>query len=651
MGDYEKLKYEALAAELAFLQQAPPALDADIIRDMVVRIDSDGDFAIFFETHERRYAIVVVVKDNRDIGWKECVAMRDALQVSQLGSQMNNEIMVAIGEKLDQKYGCAKLSAQNNRLVCVIQPSRGELPANTPADCIRTLAFVVDKDNDFCLSAVTGEGHRLTCVMIANFKTPGKLCLKGAEMMKDLFSLVEPGDKADRTYYLKVVGLLRAKYNDVIFKPNSNPSSPGTVSEILVQIRPTRVENPAPMDSMLVAALAANPDRGGQGSVASGGGNTAQAYPGVTLTKLLKDSGQAKVYTGTFQGKQVAVKIFKDTGDVSHADFKTELRMLLKLGSHRNVISVLDFFESPQPAVIMTLVNGVDLRDKLDRDGRYSNTEAQKIAIGIAEGLAYLHKNGVVHRDVKSPNVLIEQNSGRPIVIDLGLGKGIDGNASAVSRATVAGITTALSTATINTKTDGIKGSLLWMAPEMIVDQKWSDRSDVYAFGTILWELLSGKTPWVDEIRTERELLLRVARGDTPSMRNVQHASSELKSIIQKCWTTNPRKRPSMHTVLDLLYGNDSERLFRSVDKDNSGSLDFGEFAVFLQKYAGDKVAAKDYYDVFSAVDTDGGGTVELSEFLTFWNRVQTLGLQGAVNRCKRDAAAAKGGKYAFAGT
>ena len=117
-------------------------------------------------------------------------------------------------------------------------------------------------------------------------------------------------------------------------------------------------------------------------------------------------------------------------------------------------MKVLDFYEVPKPCVVMPLIEGYDLRDLLDQRGRLNATDSLSVLRGIGNGLKHLHEHGVVHRDMKSPNVLIELPSFRAVLIDLGIGKMTDSSQAQ--------------------KTAGAKGTMFWMAPEMMTDNKWS---------------------------------------------------------------------------------------------------------------------------------------------------------------------------------
>jgi len=141
-------------------------------------------------------------------------------------------------------------------------------------------------------------------------------------------------------------------------------------------------------------------------------------------------------------------------------------------------MEVLDFYEVPKPCFVMRFVVGGDLLDYIEMHGALDTNESFVILKGIGDGLKHLHGNQIVHCDLKSPNILLEDDgySIRPVLIDLGLGRMLeDGPSSSLK------------------DTDGMKGSVVWMAPEMIKDNKWGSKTDMYALGIIMWEILSGK--------------------------------------------------------------------------------------------------------------------------------------------------------------
>jgi serine/threonine protein kinase len=265
----------------------------------------------------------------------------------------------------------------------------------------------------------------------------------------------------------------------------------------------------------------------------------------IVAKKELKESGQARVYKGIMKDKDgnskpvdVAIKVFKSKRDWD--DCKQELITLLKISGHANVMEVLDFWEVPMPAFCMRYVKGGDLRDHLDKKGKITGKNAVKLLQGIAEGLRHLHSNGIVHRDLKSPNILLEKkgNTMNPVVIDLGLGK------SAVN-----------STEDIY-QTKGLKGTAHWMAPEMITDRKWSNKSDMFALGVIMWEILTGESPYpgMRFMQILAYVQNKQGRPDYAGQMQKARVSQTHQALVKRLWHTDPSKRPSADEFLKQLH-------------------------------------------------------------------------------------------------
>ena len=256
----------------------------------------------------------------------------------------------------------------------------------------------------------------------------------------------------------------------------------------------------------------------------------------IEAKRELKESGQARVYKGIMKGKdgdpksstEVAIKVFKSKRDWD--DCKQELVTLLKISGHANVMEVLDFWEVPMPAFCMRYVKGGDLRDYLDKKGKFVGKRAVNLLAGIGEGLRHLHRNGIVHRDLKSLNILVEgkANNLTPVVIDLGLGKSVK-------------------KATDEYQTTGFKGTAHWMAPEMIKDGKWSNKTDMYALGVIMWEILTGEWPYpgMKFMQILTYVQNKQGRPDFAGQMKKAKVSESHQAMVHRLWHTDPSKRPS----------------------------------------------------------------------------------------------------------
>ena len=259
-----------------------------------------------------------------------------------------------------------------------------------------------------------------------------------------------------------------------------------------------------------------------------------------TQRNILKNSGQAQVYKGVMEAKDgskqtVAIKVFKRKSDWD--DCKQELMTLLKISGHPNVMEVWDFYEVPMPAFVMRFVAGGDLRDHLDKKGKFTGKHATRVLQGIAQGLVHLHSNGIVHRDLKSLNILLERKDKTlvPVVIDLGLGKAMDPTS-----------------ATGEFQTNGYMGTANWMAPEMASKAKWSTKTDMFALGVIMWEVLTGAWPYPG-MKFEEVLIYVVrenGRPDYGDQMKKAKVSKAHQNLIESLWHNDPSKRPSAEEFL-----------------------------------------------------------------------------------------------------
>ena len=169
---------------------------------------------------------------------------------------------------------------------------------------------------------------------------------------------------------------------------------------------------------------------------------------------------------------------------------------------------------------VMALVDGESLAERLVREPRLPIQEARRLLAAVAEALAYAHSRGVVHRDVKPDNIMLDRASGRPLMTDFGIARAAQGD----SRLTVTGVAI---------------GTPAYMSPEQALGERELDgRSDIYSLGVIGYQLLAGETPFkasntpamlVKHI-SETPRSLAMLRPDAPS--GLTHAIS--KSLAKK---------------------------------------------------------------------------------------------------------------------
>jgi serine/threonine protein kinase len=239
-----------------------------------------------------------------------------------------------------------------------------------------------------------------------------------------------------------------------------------------------------------------------------------------------------KVLRGTVRstGEQVAVKIIH-----SHALSALELDMFRREVSTMAMLkhpSLLRFcgYTTDYPFYLLTeyMENG-SLYDYIEKNPTgLSPTWKTVIALDIARGMEYLHSRGIIHRDLKSLNVLLDgRRRGR--VCDFGL---------------------------IRLKSSdpmtGMVGTSNWMAPEVLLSSPFYDEKvDVFSFGVVLWELLTGKHPYSGEEHSQLTLIVEVTehekRPEIP-----ESCTPGLRRLIERCWQTESARRPSFHEIVTM---------------------------------------------------------------------------------------------------
>ncbi|MFL5661928.1 MAG: protein kinase domain-containing protein [Ktedonobacteraceae bacterium] len=202
----------------------------------------------------------------------------------------------------------------------------------------------------------------------------------------------------------------------------------------------------------------------------------------------LGQGGMARVYRAHQENldREVAVKVLPPwfAADRSFVDrFNLEARLVAKL-SHPNIVTVHDASEyQGNLYIVMQLVDGGTLRQRLDQlqiiGKTLDVTEARRIFSQLANALSYAHDNGIIHRDVKPVNVLMDR-SGRPILSDFGIAKALAGTKALTRQG--AGV-----------------GTPEYMSPEQCQGGPIDARADIYALGVMLFEAVTGRLPFLGD--------------------------------------------------------------------------------------------------------------------------------------------------------
>ena len=199
-------------------------------------------------------------------------------------------------------------------------------------------------------------------------------------------------------------------------------------------------------------------------------------------------------------------------------------------------------------------------------------------ALDIAEGMAFIHSKNLIHRDLKSLNVLVDHD-GRCKIADLGLVRRIQMNvdpelgrsqSSSRSQSILSRLGRGLQAGTKRSSGSGgsrdsngggdsatkLQGTLQWMAPE-VVDGGYDNKVDVFSFGIVMWEILTCRVPWENDERISfpNFVLVAMSEGQRPMVTeaDLEQAPGEFVELMRACWAGLPSARPSFPTVLERL--------------------------------------------------------------------------------------------------
>jgi serine/threonine protein kinase len=237
--------------------------------------------------------------------------------------------------------------------------------------------------------------------------------------------------------------------------------------------------------------------------------------------------------------EQVAIKVLSPLLS-NNADglerLKREVSAARRI-THPNVIRIHDISESGGlHFVSMEYFSGTTLKDIIKRDGAFSGAQGSQIAFQICDGLESAHRHGVIHRDLKSQNIIVNDH-GELKIIDFGLATSIHQQGM--------------------TATGLILGTPEYMAPEQVAGKKADERADIYSFGIILYELFTGKVPFTGD--TAIAVGFQQMREDPQPPREINsQISTEVERIVLKALQKNPSNRYSsvaeMRTDLEKAF-------------------------------------------------------------------------------------------------
>jgi eukaryotic-like serine/threonine-protein kinase len=225
-------------------------------------------------------------------------------------------------------------------------------------------------------------------------------------------------------------------------------------------------------------------------------------------------------------GRRVVIKVPHDAlmGDVGAFDrFRREMEIARKL-DHPGIQHSFDLGEDrSRPYLVLEYIDGVTLREVIRREGKLPVPKAVDIAEQLATAMASAHATGVAHRDLKPENVLVTAE-GRVVVTDFGIAL-----MAGARRLTWRWLTSTM-------------GTPDYMAPEQVEGKRGDARTDVYALGIMLFEMLAGRVPWEGD--NPLVVMAQHVNAPLPSLRAIDpHLPAPLEAIVTKCLRKDPEER------------------------------------------------------------------------------------------------------------
>ncbi len=308
-------------------------------------------------------------------------------------------------------------------------------------------------------------------------------------------------------------------------------------------------EPPSPRTQTTAAPLPPSPaDPYVDALVATGGYTTSLIGKTIDskylIQSMLGEGGMAVVYKAhhTIMERTVVIKVMHGwllSNDKSIERFQRECKVTAKL-SHPNIVTVFDVgsLGGKAPYLVMEFIKGEALADKIHRQGALPFTTTANIIIQMCRGLQEAHNFGVIHRDLKPDNVLLQDKSDRPDwvkIVDFGISHLVHEDGKRL------------------TKTGRMVGTPEYIAPEQLKDRPMDMRTDLYALGIMIYEMLTGHVPFEGE--TAEAILMKHLMDDPPPMSKYKPEFKDgtpFDSIVQKLLHKEPDARYQTATELRL---------------------------------------------------------------------------------------------------
>ncbi|CAH0473502.1 unnamed protein product [Peronospora belbahrii] len=250
----------------------------------------------------------------------------------------------------------------------------------------------------------------------------------------------------------------------------------------------------------------------------------------ITLGRMIGEGAFGKVHEGKWRGKSVAIKLLicqELRSDILN-EFQSEVEIMSVL-RHPNICRLLGAcMDPPHRALVVELLQRGSLWGVLRMNRKSIDQEMRsRFIYDTAKGMSYLHhfERPILHRDLKSPNLLVDKNFNIKLS-DFGLAR---------------------VKAHVQTMT-GNCGTVQWMAPEVLGNQKYTEKADVFSFGIVIWEIVTGECPYdgMSQIQAALGVLNRNLRPNIP-----RDCPPFFSRLMKACWNRQPELRPSFPHIVN----------------------------------------------------------------------------------------------------
>lgn len=247
------------------------------------------------------------------------------------------------------------------------------------------------------------------------------------------------------------------------------------------------------------------------------------------IAKKVASGSCGDMFLGTYNGEEVAIKVLspENLNKSAWDEFKQEIYMLREV-DHPNIVRFIgSCTKPPQFYIITECMSRGSLFDFLHNEHNVLDLPMLlKFALDVCSGMSYLHQKGIIHRDLKSANLLLDKDHVVKVA-DFGLARFQDGEGTMTAET----------------------GTYRWMAPEIINHQPYDNKADVYSFALVLWELMTSKIPYTT--MSPLQAAVGVRQGLRPEI--PENAHSRLVKLMQRCWDAIPSDRPTFAEIIPEL--------------------------------------------------------------------------------------------------